>query len=193
MATSNQSIMVYPAGGWRQFLFKAPVTLWRTGLGSIIGQVILLMTHTGRKSGLPRRTALEYQSADSGKRYVISAFGEKAQWYQNVMADPIVTIQTNRGTEAVEVRRVTDDGEVIAAISLFMDRNPMLTTEYLRSLGIKHTQEDLIANKDRFHIITFEPTDAAAPPPQEIDLKWIWWVVGAFVALRLLTGRKKRK
>src|SRR5689334_11541899 len=82
---------------WRP-VAKTPILLWRLGLQPIIGRLMVLITDKGRKSGLPRRTVTEYHILD-GKIFVPCAFGARAQWYKNILADPHVTIQTARGTE----------------------------------------------------------------------------------------------
>ena len=44
----------------------------------LIGRMILLLTSTGRKSGLPRVTPLQYEEID-GAWYVASAKGARAE------------------------------------------------------------------------------------------------------------------
>ena len=80
---------LYPDSPWEKFLVKLPILFWRLGLGPVTGQLFLVLTTTGRKSGLPRRTMVEY-SRMSGKKYSPCAFGERAHWYQNIIADPQV-------------------------------------------------------------------------------------------------------
>jgi deazaflavin-dependent oxidoreductase (nitroreductase family) len=76
-------------------LWRAPIWFYRLGLGGLLGERMLLLNHTGRKSGLPRQNVLEVVRHDqeSGVYIVASGFGEQADWYKNVMANPRVTIQ----------------------------------------------------------------------------------------------------
>lgn len=171
----EQGSMPYPGSGWLKFAVKAPITLWRLGLGPIVGKVSMLITTTGRKSGLPRRTMVEYHSL-AGKKYVPCAFGARADWYKNIAADPRVTIQTADGTESMIATRVTDDEELIAVYELFKRRDPVLLNWYLQSLDIQPDPADIIAKKDRIYWLRFDPTDEATPPPLEADLKWVWLV-----------------
>ena len=106
----DKGFMTYPSEGWHKAAFKAPVVLWRLGLGSLIGQMMVLITQTGRKSGLPRRTITEMHKIN-GRKYAPVAFGRRAQWYRNIEADPLVTIQTADGPESARAVRVTDDQE----------------------------------------------------------------------------------
>ncbi len=184
----DQGFMTYPASGWHKLAFKAPVHLWRLGLEPLMGKVFMLITHTGRKSGLPRRTLVEYHTAE-GNKYVPCAFGERAQWYKNIVADPNVTIQTAGGAESMKARRVTEDEELRTAVNLLRWRNPKMLGWYLQSVGVEDNFKDISANKDRIHIITFDPTDEPTPPPLEADLKWVWGMVAGFFLLRRLLKR----
>ena len=76
-------------------LFRAPIWFYRLGLGWLFGRRMLLLTHTGRISGLPRKAVLEvvqYQ-ADTNAYVVTAGFGPKSQWYQNLMANPTAVVQ----------------------------------------------------------------------------------------------------
>lgn len=186
------SFMKYPADGWRKLMFKAPLTLWRMGLGPLMGHVFLVIGHTGRKSGLPRYTMVEHHVTSDGRIIAPCAFGDKAQWYKNMVADPHVTIENHHGAFSMVARRIEKDDELLAAYTLFNKRNPMMFGEYLETLGIANTPGDVLAHKDRVVLITFDPTDTPTPPPLEVDLQWVWWVIGA-ILLGLLRTRKKRQ
>jgi hypothetical protein len=41
------------------YFFRAPVCLYRCRLGWLLGKRCLLLTHTGRRTGLRRQTVLE--------------------------------------------------------------------------------------------------------------------------------------
>lgn len=60
-------------------------------MGSPWGGYFLTLTTTGRRSGLPRQTPLNYAILD-GHVYLLSGFGVRADWYRNLIADPRVTI-----------------------------------------------------------------------------------------------------
>jgi len=167
--------IVYPRG-WLRWMVRAPILLWRLGLGPILGRVFMLLTTWGRKSGLPRRTVVEYHTLD-GKIYAPCAFGPKADWYKNIVANPRVTVQTARGIQSMIATRVTDDEELLAVYELFRRRDPILLDAYLRSLDIRSDPADVMAKKDRIYWIRFEPTDEPTPPPLEVDLAWIWPVM----------------
>jgi len=164
---------LYPGAGWSRVMSKAPINFWRLGLGPLTGKIFLLITTIGRVSGLPRRTMVEYHKA-AGVKYAPCAFGEKADWYKNIQADPHVTIQTSDGTESAIAYRVTDEDELLAVYQVFKRRDPPLTKYYLSSLEIQDSPGDVLANKDKIIWMGFEPTDEVTPPGQEVDLAWLW-------------------
>ena len=71
--------------------------MWRLGMGEMINAWpkglgrIMVITHTGRKSGLKHQTPVNYAMVD-GELYCTAAFGEGSDWYHNVKAHPDVEI-----------------------------------------------------------------------------------------------------
>lgn len=99
-----------PTGLSRLFL-RAPVYLYKARLGWVLGGRFLLLHHVGRRSGLPRETVIEVVRHDPATNaYVIcSGFGEKAQWFQNIVAQPDLRIQVGNMELAVHAERPTPD------------------------------------------------------------------------------------
>lgn len=89
--------------GLTRIAFRTPIYLYRLKLGWVFGQRLLLLNHTGRMSGKPRRTVLEVVEHDpADNSYIVaSGWGAKAAWYQNILARPEVSIQV--GTRTVPV------------------------------------------------------------------------------------------
>lgn len=183
-------LLPYPSSPALKYAFKLPILLWRLGLGPLVGRLFMILTTTGRSSGLPRRTAIEFHE-HNGRKYVLSAWGERAQWYRNILADPHVTVQTARGTERATARRITDEGELAAAFS-FVEQSPVMQ-RWVEALGLPATREAFLANKDRFYLVTFDPTDAPTPPPQEADLTWVWSVAGTLIGLWIQARLRRRR
>jgi len=101
---------IRPAQKLHRFLYAA-------GMGPIIGKIILLLTTTGRKSGLKRITPLQYEEID-GKYFLGSARGTKADWYRNIEADASVEVRVKsrayrgRAETSTEPERIADFMEV---------------------------------------------------------------------------------
>ena len=185
------SFLTYPTEAWHQALFRWPVHLWRLGLAPVIGQIMMLITHTGHKSGLPRRTMVEFFRLD-GRKYVVSGFGKKAQWYQNIEADPRVTIQTADGVERVKAVRVTDGATMLRLLEKVRTRDGPLYGVYLQAVDVQPDADDVLAKLNRFYWLTFEPTDEPTPPPLQADLVWILPAIAIGLLGLLLLGRKRK-
>ena len=84
-----------PVTGLKRFLFRAPLFLYRIGLGGLLGKRFLLLNHIGRKSGKPRQTVLEVVNYDkeTDTYTIASGFGRKSDWYLNILQNPEVEIQ----------------------------------------------------------------------------------------------------
>jgi deazaflavin-dependent oxidoreductase (nitroreductase family) len=169
----DQGFLTYPTGGWRKAMFKWPVQLWRLGLGPVIGHQMVLISHTGRKTGQTRRTMTELHVVN-GQKYAPSGFGRRSQWYRNIEADPRVTIQTAAGAESAVASRVTDDDELLSLMDLEDPINRVMLRSFLATLEIELTEEDILAKKDRIYYLRFDPTDEPTPPPLPADLVWLW-------------------
>lgn len=182
---------IYPNSKLKKMFFRIPMWAWRLGLGPLLGRYILIITHTGRKSGVPRQTAVEYHVIN-GIKYIPCAFGMKAQWYRNILANPRVSIQSSDGLERMVAVRVREYNELITVVETILSRNPALMNLYLESLNISPTRKDILAHKENLIFLRFDPTSEPTPRPLEVDLAWIWpliliwlWVSRPF--------RRKRK
>jgi deazaflavin-dependent oxidoreductase (nitroreductase family) len=78
-----------------RWMVRMPIALYQAGLGFLFGNRLLMLEHTGRKTGARRRVVLEVLARPAPGEYVIIAgFAEKAQWYRNIQANPRVRVST---------------------------------------------------------------------------------------------------
>lgn len=116
--------------------------------GRFAGAPLLLLHHTGRRSGVERVNPMMYQQV--GEAYAV--FASKAgaddnpDWYHNLRANPKAIIEV--GTETVPVRaRVLDQSE----------REPIWRTQKTRYPGFQAYED----KTDRtIPVILLEPRDA---------------------------------
>jgi deazaflavin-dependent oxidoreductase (nitroreductase family) len=83
--------------------------------GPFQGGHLLLLTHTGAKSGQRRVSPLAYL-ADQGRIFIIASKGgapTNPAWYHNLVAHPQVTVEmsTARGVEQFDATAVVIEGE----------------------------------------------------------------------------------
>lgn len=95
---AKQVKQLSPPTGLARWFFRLPIWLYRARLGWMLGNRFLLLNHTGRISGLQRQAVLEVVQHDRQTDvYVVAVgFGEKSQWYQNILVQPEVSIQAGR-------------------------------------------------------------------------------------------------
>lgn len=114
-----------PPTGVSRYLFRLPIYLYKVGLGGLFGGRFLLLNHVGRKSGLLRQAVVEVVRHDpTSDTYVIaSGFGERSQWFQNLMHTPDVTIQVGRRSLPVHARLMSPE-EGAGEMAGYARRNP---------------------------------------------------------------------
>jgi F420H(2)-dependent quinone reductase len=72
-----------------RWIVRAPVWLYRARLGFLLGSRLLMLEHTGRKTGTRRYAVLEIVQCPRPGTYVVaSGFGTRAHWFRNVRANP---------------------------------------------------------------------------------------------------------
>ena len=107
----------------RRAMFKGPVRFYRGPLATLLGnQCILLVTTTGRKSGKPRTVGLGYMR-EGDSYFVVAGWGIRSDWYQNVLANPAVTVQVGSRHFAARAVSVADQ-ERRKALTLRMETDP---------------------------------------------------------------------
>jgi deazaflavin-dependent oxidoreductase (nitroreductase family) len=81
-----------------RFGLRLPIWLYRLHLGWLLGNRFLMLTHRGRKSGQTHHTVIEVvrYDKDADTYYVVSGWGRKADWYQNIHTYPDVVINVGR-------------------------------------------------------------------------------------------------
>jgi deazaflavin-dependent oxidoreductase (nitroreductase family) len=91
---------VRPPSGVSRAVLRAPIYLYRLGLGWLFGKRILMLNHIGRVSGKQRHVILEVVEHDptDGSFVVSSGWGPTASWYRNILHTPKVSIQVGRRT-----------------------------------------------------------------------------------------------
>lgn len=99
--------------------------LYAIGLGPIIGKLILLLTTTGRKTGLKRITPLQYEEIN-GRYYLGAARGLKADWVRNIQADPQVEVRVRALNFQGQAEVITDPGRFADFVKLRLQRHPLM-------------------------------------------------------------------
>lgn len=170
---------------------------WRLGLGWLVniwpegfGQIMVL-THTGRKSGLKRRTPVNYAFVD-GELYCCAGFGSTSDWYRNIKADPAIEVWLPDGSwyEGVveEVTGASNHLEIMRAVII-------ASGFAARMFGIDHrklSDMELDQLTSTYRLLHIKRGLARTGPGGPGDLAWVWPVAVLFM-LPLLTRRRCRR
>ncbi len=123
-----------PPSGLRRKLWRLPILLYRIGLGPLLGRRVMLLTHTGRVSGLRRQAVIEVVQHEGHVYVAASGFGPRADWYRNVMATPQVTIQVGGRTfRATAAPIETERGAEI--MGTYAPRHPAAARRLCKIMG----------------------------------------------------------
>lgn len=106
-------------------LMRAPIWLYRARLGFLFGSRMLLLEHTGRRSGARRYVVLEVIDPPEKNCYVVvSGFGDRSQWFRNLRADPRARVWVRHHGPADAMARTLDPDETAAALHSYITAHP---------------------------------------------------------------------
>lgn len=105
-------------------LMRAPIWIFRAGLGRVFGSRLLLLEHTGRRSGKKREVVLEVFGHPAPDTYLVaSGFGPRSQWFRNVCANSAVRVMVTGRAPAQATARVLDQAEADRALRAYVSQH----------------------------------------------------------------------
>ena len=137
--------------------FRAPVLLYRIGLGGLMPMQLLLTT-VGRKSGQPRRAAVDILGHDAATDtyYVVSAYGARSDWYRNLEANPALRAQVRWHRFPARATTLSDK-EAGDLLLDFWRRHRLYARTMFRLIGLKlATDEDVLAAAAEMRIVAIQ-------------------------------------
>lgn len=104
---------------------RAPIPLFRAGLGFLLGRRLLMLEHVGRTSGHSRYAVLEVVREESPDSLVVAAgLGRSSQWFRNVVAEPRCHVSIGRTRRRPAVATVLDAAESEEALASYRRAHP---------------------------------------------------------------------
>ena len=180
--------------GFRYFN-RFMLLMWRLGMGPLLNMGptmagrYMVITHTGRKSGMKRRTPVNYAVVDD-EVYCTAGYGSGSDWYRNIIANPQVEVWLPDGWYAGIAEEVTHPearlpllrdvliGSGFAALAAGVDPNKM-------------TDEELDAVTKKYCLIHIRRVAARTGKDGPGDLVWVWpLLVMALLPLALFRRKK---
>jgi deazaflavin-dependent oxidoreductase (nitroreductase family) len=122
-----------PARGALRWALRIPIWLYRLHLGGLLGHQFLLLTHRGRKSGLPHQTVLEVVHYNRATQtYIVAAgWGITADWYRNIQHNPDVTVESGSGRVPTRAT-ILQPQEAAAELRYYAEHHPYRARQITR-------------------------------------------------------------
>jgi deazaflavin-dependent oxidoreductase (nitroreductase family) len=86
---------------------------------------VLILTTNGRKSGLPRKTPLQYE-LENGAVCVASARGCQADWVRNILANPNIEIELDNLHFHAQSQVITNSTQISEFLEIRLKRHPLM-------------------------------------------------------------------
>jgi deazaflavin-dependent oxidoreductase (nitroreductase family) len=137
--------------------------LYDSGKGWIVGWLILLLRHTGRKSGKQYATPLQYEKID-GAYYIGAARGVKADWFRNIQANPEVQVSVGRKNFKAMAEPVTNAEKVADFLTYRLKHRPIMIGLMMRmhKLPMKPSRDQLLELGRTTAVVVLHPQDEPA-------------------------------
>ena len=172
------------------------VFMWRLGLGPFInsaptvGGRIMVIAHTGRKTGARRFAPVNYALVD-GEIYCTAGFGAVSDWYRNVMTKNDVEVWLPDGWWAGTVEDVSDCDRRLPIL-----RQVLIDSGFAaRAAGINPftiSDESLAGTAAKYRLLHIKRTEARTGPGGPGGLSW-GWPIATMILLPMLLLRRRRK
>lgn len=135
-----------------------PGFAYKIGLGPLIGHKILLLTTTGRRSGNPHTTPLQYELVD-GKYFIGSARGTESDWYRNILVNSEVLIQVKSQQFLALATPITDIEHITNYLELRFVRHPIMMGLMFRAQGwsAKPTRDEIQSYAQKRALVEITP------------------------------------
>ncbi len=168
--------------------------LWRLGMGRWmevwpkVGGRIMVLVHTGRKTGLRRRTPVNFTRQD-GDIIIVAGFGEAADWYRNIKHNPEVEVWLPDGWWEGRAEDYVDPANRLSIM-----RQLMYDTGFAAPLmGVdprKYTDTELEKVVADYKLVRIHRVAACTGAGGPGDLAWFWPAATLALASLLWLRRK---
>lgn len=120
--------------------------------------MILLLTTTGRKTGLPRTTPVQYEKINE-EYYVGAANGLRSDWVRNLQVNPQATVQVKNRVFEVLPEIITDADKISGFLDYRLKKHPLMLHLILRADGCSFHPDhlELLAYARRLTLVRFHP------------------------------------
>ncbi|MQA11945.1 MAG: nitroreductase family deazaflavin-dependent oxidoreductase [Pseudonocardiaceae bacterium] len=122
--------------------FRAPIWLYRAHLGWLLGRRFVYLAHRGRRSGRRRETVVEVVGLDRHEVFVVSGYGERADWYRNLRAAPPVEIRLGARRYPEPGQRFLTPVQTVELLADYRRRHPRTWRRLASAFGLPADSSD---------------------------------------------------
>ncbi len=148
--------------------------MWHAGLGGAMnlthrlsGRVLVLGT-VGRKSGLMRRTPLNY-SPDRDDVLVLAGFGARTDWYRNLQTHPFAELWLPDGSWLAQAEEIHETQERLVAIRRILKDSGFASKTFAGLDAWKATDEELHRETEEYEVVRLRLLEPL-PEPEEMKV-----------------------
>jgi deazaflavin-dependent oxidoreductase (nitroreductase family) len=171
--------------------------MWRLGLGpwinlfpDVVGR-IMVITHTGRKTGKKYRTPVNYAMV-GGDIFCVAGFGSISDWYRNLATNTEVEVWLPNGWWTGTAEELKN-GE----LRLPLVRQVLVASGFAsRFAGIDPklaSDESLSKATSSYHLFRIRLVAPRTGTGGPGDLAWVWPLSTLLLFMMLLTPRRRRR
>jgi len=141
-------------------MIGSPALVFRSRLGFVFRKRIIAIEHEGRSTAEVYLTPVEvlYRDRAHNEYYVISARGDRADWYQNVSKYPATAVYFGSRKRRVRQRIVPID-EAVAVMKVYEKGHPKAAAALLDLSGVTPnvSTETWVAAMEQLPMVAFQP------------------------------------
>ncbi len=134
--------------------FKAQIFLLRRNWMGSAGNIIMVITTTGRKSGKRITTPIGYQR--DGDTVLAFNVGGISNWYKNLAQNPMVTLEIKKSTYQMRGSYITDTNEIRQALELYKREQASMLPRFF-GIPADVSEDELMKAAERIKFVRFHP------------------------------------
>ena len=171
------------------------VAMFRLGLGPFISNqysgYIMVLTTTGRRTGLRRRTPVNFALGD-GEVYCISGFGRTSDWYHNLVANPEVHVWLGGEGWHGRAEVLSDPVEWVPIYRRVIARSGFAESAFT-TRPYSTLSDDEISRLGDGSAVRIRLGERLPKEDAPGDLRWVWPALGGLLFARWLLCRPRRR
>lgn len=176
----------------------AMVPMWKLGLGKLINAWpdgmgrIMVLVHTGRKSGTVYQTPVNYTVID-GDVYCTAGFGQNTQWYKNIMVNNRIEVWLPDGWWVGEAHDVTEtDPEALAKLREVLIASGFAAYAF-GDMDPRSDPDDVLAEKTaEYRLLRIRRVEARTGRGGPGEFDWVWPTLAMLFGFLLLIRPRRR-